>query len=321
MNAVIVEKTGGPEVLSYTQRADPAPGEGDVVVKVEAIGVNFIDIYFRRGLYPADLPFTPGMEAAGIVESVGTGVDRLKAGDRVAYGMHIGSYAEYTVVPEWKLAKLPDDFDTRLGAALMVQGMTAHYLSTSTFDLKQGSTALVHAAAGGVGRLLVQIAKIRGAKVFGVVSTLEKAKLARDAGADEVFITGDVDFQEETRKAEPGGVDVVYDAVGIDTFERSLDCLKTRGLMVLYGQASGPVPPQDLRILSLKGSLFLTRPSLAHYSQSHEEISNRMSDLFKWLEAGKLEPIIDQVFALSDAAEAHRYLEARKTKGKVLLIP
>ena len=321
MKGILVNRTGGPEVLSYEEMPLPEPGAGEVRVKVEAAGVNFVDTYFRKGLYSRDTPFTPGMEAAGVVDKSGDEVREVEPGDRVVYAMQIGSYAEYSVVPAWKLAKLPDSVDTKSGAALMLQGMTAHYLSFSTYALKPDDTALVHAAAGGVGRLLVQMAKIRGARVFGVVSTQEKARLAKQAGADEVFVIGEVDFEEECGRLTAEGVDVVYDSVGFDTFEKSLNCLKPRGLMVLYGQASGPVPPQDLQILNTKGSLYLTRPTLANYARSREEISERTSDIFNWLAAGKLELKIDREFPLSEAAEAHRYLEARKTKGKVLLLP
>ena len=321
MKGILVNRTGGPEVLSYEEMPLPEPGAGEVRVKVEAAGVNFVDTYFRKGLYSRDTPFTPGMEAAGVVDKSGDEVREVEPGDRVVYAMQIGSYAEYSVVPAWKLAKLPDSVDTKSGAALMLQGMTAHYLSFSTYALKPDDTALVHAAAGGVGRLLVQMAKIRGARVFGVVSTQEKARLAKQAGADEVFVIGEVDFEGECRRLTAEGADVVYDSVGFDTFEKSLNCLKPRGLMVLYGQASGPVPPQDLQILSTKGSLYLTRPTLAHYARSRVEISERTSDMFHWLAAGKLELKIDREFPLSEAAEAHRYLEARKTKGKVLLLP
>jgi NADPH2:quinone reductase len=321
MKAIRINRTGGPEELSYEEISTPEPGAKEVRLKVEAAGVNFVDIYYRRGLYPQPPPFTPGMEAAGIVDSVGGEAKELEVGDHVAYAMQIGSYSEYTVVPAWKLVKLPAGVDPRSGAAVMLQGMTAHYLSSSTYALKPGDTALVHAAAGGVGQLLVQMAKFRGAQVFGVVSTQDKALLAKQAGADEVFITGEVSFEVACKRTAKEGVDVVYDSVGIDTFEKSLDCLKPRGYMVLYGQASGPVPPQDPQILNRKGSLFLTRPTLKHYARNHEEISKRTSDLFEWLETKKLRLRIDREFPLSQASEAHRYLEARKTRGKVLLIP
>lgn len=321
MKGIQINQTGGPEELIYTEMPLPEPGSDEVRIKIDAAGVNFVDIYVRKGQYPQTPPFVPGLEAAGIVDSVGSGVSDFAPGDRVAYAMQLGSYAEYTVVPAWKLAKLPDGIDTKSGAALMLQGMTAHYLAASTYVLRPGDTALIHAAAGGVGRLLVQIAKIKGARVFAVVSTEEKALLARQAGADEIFIVGAVDFREECERLVPDGIDVVYDSVGFDTFEKSLDCLKPRGMMALYGQASGPVPPQDLQILNNKGSLFLTRPSLMHYAQTREEIAERTADLFRWIKTGKLELKIDQEFPLAEAAEAHRYLEARKTKGKVLLIP
>lgn len=321
MKGIRISRIGGPEVLSYVDLPLEEPGPDEVRIKVKAAGVNFVDIYFRRGLYPQELPFTPGMEAGGVVDATGSGVTDFKAGDRVAYAMQIGSYTQYAVVPAWKLVKLPDRIDTKSGAALLLQGMTAHYLATSTYALKKGDTALVHAAAGGVGRLLVQIAKIRGATVLAAVSSEEKARLANTAGADEVFVTGKVSFDVECKKLFPEGVDVVYDSVGADTFERSLDCLKHRGLMALYGQSSGPVPPQDLQILNRKGSLFITRPSLMHYARTQGEIAERAEDLFGWLEAGELGLKIDKEFPLAGAAEAHRHLEARKTKGKVLLIP
>lgn len=321
MKAIRINRTGGPEVLDYEDMPLPEPESGSVRVRIEAAGVNFVDIYYRKGLYRQEQPFTPGMEAAGIVDALGPDVRDVGVGDRVAYAMQVGSYAEFAVVPAWKLVPLPASLDTQSGAALMLQGMTAHYLCASTYPLKAGDTVLIHAAAGGVGRLLVQMAKIKGARVFGAVSTAEKAALAEQAGADAVFITKKVDFDTECKKLEPEGVDVVYDSVGAETFERSLDCLRPRGLMALYGQASGPVPPQDLQILNKKGSLFVTRPSLLHYARTREEIAERTSDLFAWLESGSLELAIDKQFPLADAAEAHRYIEARKTKGKVLLIP
>jgi NADPH2:quinone reductase len=324
MHTIRVHEFGSPEVLRYEEAPIPEPGDGQVRVKVEAAGVNFIDVYHRTGQYPVELPFTPGVEAAGVVDAVGPGVADLnvKEGDRVAYAMQLGSYADYAIVPAWKLVPLPDDLDTRQAAAVMLQGMTAHYLSYSTYPLQPGETALIHAAAGGVGQLLVQLAKRRGARVIGTVSTEEKARLAKEAGADEVILYTQVDFEEEVRRLTAGrGVDVVYESVGRDTFDKSLNCLRPRGYLVLYGQASGAVPPLDPQVLNAKGSLFLTRPSLAHYVADREELLWRAGDLFEWIAAGELDVRIDKTFPLAEAAEAHRYLEGRQTKGKVLLIP
>ena len=322
MKAVRVHQYGGPEVLRYEEIPVPEPGAGEARVKIEAIGLNYIDIYQRTGLYPLKVPFTLGMEGAGIVDAVGPNVTEVKKGDRVAYSMHLGSYAEYAVVPAWKLVPLPRRIDSRSAAAVMLQGMTAHYLTRSTYPLKKGETALVHAAAGGVGLLLIQVAKRSGAKVFGTVSTEEKAKLAREAGADEVILYTQTDFLTEVKRLTNGaGVHVVYDSVGKDTFEKSLDCLRPRGYLVLFGNSSGPVPPFDLGKLAGKGSLFVTRPTLLHYSGNREELLQRCNDLFGWIESGKLKLRIDKTFPLSEAAEAHRQLEGRKTTGKVLLIP
>lgn len=322
MKAIRVHEFGGPEALSYEEVPSPEPGPGEARVKIEAAGVNFIDIYHRKGLYPGQLPITPGVEAAGVVDAVGAGVSEVKPGDRVAYAMQQGSYAEYALVEAWKLVQIPNGLETRQAAAVMLQGMTAHYLSHSTYPLKPGDTALIHAAAGGVGHLLVQMAKRLGARVIGTVSTEEKARLAREAGADEVILYTQTDFEAETRRLTDGqGVDVVYDSVGKTTFEKGLNCLKRRGYMVLFGQSSGPVPPLDPQVLNAKGSLFLTRPSLGHYVTDRAELVGRTSDLFAWIAAGELRVRIDQTFPLAEAAEAHRYLEGRKTKGKVLLIP
>ncbi len=322
MKAIRIHEYGGPEVLRYENTPMPEPGAGEARVKIEAAGLNFIDVYHRMGRYPVEPPITPGVEGAGIVDAVGPGVSDLEPGDRVVYAMQMGSYAEYAVVPAWKLVPIPDDIDTQQAAAVMLQGMTAHYLAYSTYPLHPGDTALVHAAAGGVGLLLVQIAKRRGARVIGTVSTEEKARLAREAGADEVILYTQVDFEEETKRLTDGkGVDVVYDSVGKTTFDKSLNCLRPRGYMVLYGQSSGPVPPLDPQVLNAKGSLFLTRPSLGHYAADRAEIMQRAGDLFQWMGAGELKVRIDQTFPLAEADEAHRYLEGRKTKGKVLLIP
>ena len=322
MKAVRVHQNGGPEVLRYEEIPVPEPGAGEARVKIEAIGLNYIDIYQRTGLYPLKVPFTLGMEGAGIVDTVGPNVTEVKKGDRVAYSMHLGSYAEYAVVPAWKLVPLPRSVDSRSAAAVMLQGMTAHYLTRSTYPLKKGETALVHAAAGGVGLLLIQIAKRTGATVFGTVSTEEKAQLAREAGADEAILYTQTDFLTEVKRLTNGaGVHIVYDSVGKDTFEKSLDCLRPRGYLVLFGNSSGPVPPFDLGRLAAKGSLFVTRPTLIHYASNREELLQRSGDLFKWIANGELKLRIDKTFALKDAAEAHRQLEARKTTGKVLLIP
>lgn len=322
MKAIRVENYGGPEVLAYTDVEKPAPKAGEALVRIEAIGVNFIDVYHRTGLYPLPLPFTPGTEAAGTVEAVGEGVGDLRAGDRVAYAIAVGSYAEYASVPAPRLVKLPDGIDAEHAAAAMLQGMTAHYLVTSTYALKRGETALVHAAAGGVGLLLIQMAKRIGARVFGTVSTEEKAELAREAGADEVIIYTKQDFQEETRRLTNGrGVEVVYDSVGQTTFMKSLDSLAPRGLLALFGQSSGPLPPFDASLLAQKGSLFLTRPSLAQYTATREELMWRAGDVLKWVASGELKLRIEKRFPLAEAAEAHRQLEGRKTTGKVLLIP
>jgi len=322
MKAVRVHNYGGPEVLTLEDIPVPEPKPGEARVKIDASGVNFIDIYHRTGLYPLKTPFTLGMEGAGIVDAVGEGVTEVKNGDRVAYAMVAGSYAEYAVVPAIKLAPLPSNLDSKSAAALMLQGMTAHYLTHSTYPLNKGETALVHAAAGGVGLLLVQIAKMRGARVIGTVSAEAKAQLAKQAGADEVILYMQADFSAETKRLTAGaGVDVVYDSVGATTFEKSLDCLRPRGYLALFGQSSGPVPPVDPAKLAGKGSLFLTRPSLPHYILSRAELLERAGDLFHWTASGELKLRIDKVFSLSAAAEAHRLLENRKTTGKLVLVP
>jgi NADPH2:quinone reductase len=323
VKAIRVHNYGGPEVLQLEDAPAPQPGSGEAVVRVGASGVNFIDVYFRKGLYkvPA-LPFTPGQEAAGTVSAVGEGVTEVRAGDRVAFAMTLGSYAEYVRVQAWKLVKLPDGVDFNQGAAVMLQGCTAHYLAHSTFPLKPGDTALVHAGAGGVGLLLTQIARKRGATVYTTAGNEEKAELSRKAGANEVILYTKQDFEGEVRKLTSGrGVDVVYDSVGAHTFEKSLNCLRPRGYMVLFGQSSGPVPPFEAGILNSKGSLFLTRPSLTHYAATRDELLSRTSDLFRWLAAGELQLRIGQVFPLAEAAQAHRELEGRRTTGKVLLTP
>jgi NADPH2:quinone reductase len=322
MKAIRVHEYGDPEVLRYEEAPLPEPGAGEARVKIEAAGVNFIDIYHRTGKYPGQLPITLGTEGAGMLDAIGPGVSDLKPGDRVAYAMQQGAYAEYAVVPASKLVLIPDNVDTREAAAVMLQGMTAHYLCYSTYPLQPGETALIHAAAGGVGLLLVQVAKRCGARVIGTVSTEEKARLAREMGADEVILYTQADFEAETRRLTAGqGVDVVYDSVGKTTFDKSLNCLKPRGYLVLFGQSSGPVPPLDPQVLNAKGSLFLTRPTLGHYMANRKELLERAGDLFEWMASGELHVRIDQSFPLAEAAEAHRYLEARKTKGKLLLVP
>ena len=322
MKIVHVKQPGGPEKLEYVDVPKPAPGPKEALVKIMASGVNFIDIYFRIGLYKADLPVTLGNEGAGIVEAVGPEVTEVAVGDRVAYAMPRGSYAEYAVVPAWQLVKIPDGLDFQQAAAAMLQGMTAHYLTHSTYPLKQGDTALVHAAAGGAGRLIVQMAKMRGARVFGTVSTEEKAAIAREAGIDEVIRYTEQDFEAEVKRlTDKRGVDVVYDSVGATTFEKSLNCLRPRGMMALFGQSSGPVPPFDPNILNPKGSLFLTRPSLAHHCLTREELLWRAGDVLGWVASGKLKLRIERAYPLSQAAQAQIDLAGRKTAGKLLLIP
>jgi NADPH2:quinone reductase len=322
MKAMRVHKYGGPEVLAHEEIAAPEPRAGEARVKIEASGVNYIDIYQRAGLYPLKTPFTLGMEGAGVVDAVGAGVTEVNQGDRVAYAMVPGSYAEYAIVPAARLAPLPSNIDAKAAAALMLQGMTAHYLTHSTYALKPGETALVHAAAGGVGLLLVQIAKMLGAMVVGTVGTQAKAALAREAGVDHIILYTQTDFLTEVKKITGGrGVDVVYDSVGATTFDKSLDCLRPRGYLALFGQSSGPVPPFDPGKLAAKGSLFLTRPSLAHYTLDRAELLQRAGALFDWIASGKLTLRIEKTFPLAQAAEAQRQLEGRKTAGKVILLP
>jgi NADPH2:quinone reductase len=322
MKAIRVESYGGTDRLVYMDIEKPEPQPKEALVKIDAIGVNFMDVYHRTGLYPLPLPFTPGTEAAGTVESIGSEVSDLAVGDRVAYAMVVGSYAEYAAVPAARLVKMPEGIDAQAGAAAMLQGMTAHYLSTSTYPLKSGDTALVHAAAGGVGLLLIQMATRAGARVFGTVSTQEKERLAREAGADEVILYTEQDFQQEVRRMTDGaGVQVVYDSVGKTTFMKSLDSLAPRGLLALFGQSSGSVPPFDAALLAQKGSLYLTRPSLAHYTLTREELLWRAGDVFNSITKGELKLRIEKTFPLSEAAEAHRQLEGRATTGKILLLP
>lgn len=322
MEAIRVHKFGGPEALRLEEIAAPEPDEGQVRVRLEAIGVNFIDVYHRTGAYKSELPITPGREGAGVVDAVGSGVGGVEEGDRVAFAMVPATYAQYVVVDADKLAPLPPGVSAEQGAAVMLQGTTAHYLTHSTYPLQEGETCLVHAAAGGVGHLLVQMAKMRGARVIGTASTPEKIQFAQEAGADEVIRYTEADFQEETMRLTDGrGVDVVYDSVGKDTFQQSLRSLRPRGYLVLYGQSSGAVAPLDPQALNRHGSLFLTRPSLGHYLADREELLWRTGDLFEWIAAGSLQVRIDQTYPLAEAAEAHRYLEGRKTKGKIVLLP
>jgi len=322
MKAIRIHNHGGPEVLAYEDVPVPEPGAGEARVKIEASGVNFIDIYHRIGLYPMNRPCILGSEGAGIVDALGEGVSEVKPGDRVAYAMIPGSYAEYAVVPAVKLVPVPDDIDAKSAAGIMLQGMTAHYLTHSTYPLQKGDTALVHAAAGGVGLLLVQVAKLLGAKVIGTVSTQAKADLARRAGADEIIQYTQADFLAEVKRITNGqGVHVVYDSVGATTFEKSLDCLRPRGYLVLFGQSSGPVAAFDPAKLAAKGSLFLTRPSLAHYALTRAELLRRATDLFDWMQAGKLNLRIEKSLPLQDAREAQQLLEKRKTTGKLIIIP
>jgi NADPH2:quinone reductase len=320
MKSIQVNVPGGPENLQLVDIPTPRPGRGQALVRIAASGVNFIDIYFRTGLYKADLPMAIGSEGAGTVEAVGEGVTEVAPGDRVAYAMARGSYAEYAVVPAAQLVKLPVHVDFHSAAAAMLQGMTAHYLTHSTFPLKAGDTCLVHAAAGGAGGLTVQMAKNIGARVLGTVSTAEKAQIARDAGADEIILYTEQEFDVEARRLTGGrGVDVVYDSVGKTTFEKSLNALRPRGTLALFGQSSGPVPAFDPALLNSKGSLFLTRPSLGHYLLTREELLWRAGEVLDAVDAGKLRLRIDRTYPLADAASAHRDLESRKTAGKLLL--
>jgi NADPH:quinone reductase len=322
MKAVVADPVGGPENLVVIDLPIPQPGPGEALVKLEAIGVNFIDVYFRTGFYKApESPVRLGNEGAGIVEAVGSGV-KLIPGQRVAYAMSRGSYAEYAAVPANFLVPLPDAVSFEDSAALMLQGMTAHYLTHSTFPLQRGHTCLVQAAAGGAGLLVVQLAKIAQATVIGTVSTAAKADLAREHGADHVILYTEQDFVAETKRLTGNrGVDVVYDSVGKTTFHKSLDCLKPRGMLVSFGQSSGPVGEIDPLLLSQKGSLFLTRPSLAHYTSDPAELQWRAKDLFGWLLSGQLKLSVHQTYKLEQAGQAHRDLEGRRTTGKLLLKP
>ena len=322
MKVVQISRYGGPEALEYQEVADLSPGNGQALVQIQAVGVNFTDIYSRAGINPGPpLPRTIGVEGAGVVSAIGNGVTAVKEGDAVAYCSIPGSYAEQAVVPADRLIKLPDGLDARAGATAMLQGMTAHYLCYATYHVKPGDRVLVHAGAGGVGLLLIQMVKHLGAYIFSTVSTEAKAELARAAGADQVILYTKDDFAKAVNEATNGeGVQVVYDSVGQTTFDHSLSCLARRGYMVLYGQASGAVPPIDPRALG-NGSLFLTRPGLGDYTATREELEKRAGDVLGWVSSGELKLRVDYVFPLSEAPEAHRQLEGRATTGKVLLIP
>lgn len=323
MKAIRVHQCGGPEALSYDDVEVPTPRAGEALVKIAAIGVNFIDVQHREGRYkPPSLPFTLGSEAAGTVEAVGEGVTEVAVGDRVAYTMILGTYAEYATVSAERLVKLPAAIDFHTAAAVMLQGLTAHYLTHSTYPLTTGSTALVHAAAGGVGQLIVQVARLRGATVYGTVGSAAKAEIAKRAGATETIDYTRQDFAVEIKRLTNGrGVDVVYDSVGKDTFAKSLDSLRPRGYLALFGFSSGPVAPFDPAVLGYKGSLFLTRPGLNQHIATREELVGRAQDLFGWLAEGKLSVTVDRVLPLAKAAQAHRDLEGRRTAGKILLVP
>ena len=315
-------KHGGPEVLVYEEVDEPRPAAGEALIKIEAIGLNYIDTYHREGLYPVDLPCVPGMEAAGTVAAVGADVNLVKVGDRVAYAGVLGAYAEMAAVAADRLVPLPASVDFETGAAAMLQGLTAHYLEHGTYTLGQGDTALHHAGAGGVGLLLLQMAKRLGARVITTVSTAAKEDLARGAGADEVIRYTEADFEEETLRLTDGkGVEVVYDSVGKTTFEKGLNVLRPRGYMVLFGQSSGPVDPVDPGILNVKGSLFLTRPTMVHYVASRGDLLERAGEVLDWLGSGALDLRIGDRFKLAAAADAHRALQGRLTTGKVLLLP
>lgn len=322
MKAIQVSQPGGPENLKQVDLPIPAPKSNEAVVEIKAAGVNFIDVYYREGRYPSPLPFTVGQEGAGTVTAVGSAVTNLRNGDRVAYTGELGSYAEYAAVPADRLVKIPNDLDFEQAAAAMLQGMTAHYLSHSTYPIKRGDTVLIHAAAGGVGLLLVQMAKHLGARVIGTAGSEAKAQLARDAGADEVILYTTQDFETETRRLTDGqGVDAVYDGVGKTTFEKDLNVLRLRAFLVLYGGSSGAVAPFDPMILNKKGSLYITRPSLHHYVHTRDELEKRSGDVLEMIAQGSLKLRIHKTYPLAEAATAHLDLEGRKTTGKLLLIP
>ncbi len=322
VKAIVVPALGGPENLILDDLADPAAGPGELLVDVTAAGVNYVDIYHRRGLYDVTLPFTPGREGAGIVSAVGEGVDGFRIGDRVGWADVRGSYAEQHAIPARRAVPIPDGLDSRTVAAALLQGLTAHYLATDTFPLGQDSKCLIHAGAGGVGLLLTQIAKMLGAEVFTTVGSVEKAELSREAGSDHVIVYTQNDFKDRVEEmAGPKPLDVVYDGVGSDTFMNGLDLLRPRGMMVTFGNASGPPPEIAPLVLSQKGSLFLTRPTMEHYLQTRDELLSRSSDLFSWVQSGDVQVRIGHEYPLADAADAHRALEGRQTTGKVLLLP
>jgi NADPH:quinone reductase len=322
MKAIRIHAPGGPEALQYDDVAEPTAGAGQAVVKLAAAGVNYIDVYFRTGVYKSPLPLVLGLEGSGAVTAVGAGVTDVKVGDAVAWTGVPASYAQMTAVPADRLVKLPSGVAPKDGAAAMLQGMTAHYLVKSSYPLKKGDTCLVHAAAGGMGLLLCQMAKMLGATVIGTVSTEEKAALAKAAGADHVILYSTQDFEAEVKRITGGrGVDVVYDGVGATTFDKSLSCLRPRGFMILFGAASGPVPPLDLQVINVRGSLFLQRPSLNHHIAAREELLQRAGEVLGWVRDGKVKLRIEHQFPLAQAAEAHKALEGRKTTGKILLIP
>ncbi|HEX3550227.1 MAG TPA: quinone oxidoreductase [Candidatus Elarobacter sp.] len=324
MKAIRVDRTGGPEVLQLADVPTPSPGAGEALVRHTVSGINYIDVYVRTGLYKMPLPLIDGREGAGVVEAVGEGVTAVKPGDRVAYPAtpRLGGYAEYNAVPVDELVPIPDGVEDQDACAIMLQGMTAHYLAYDTFPLRPGHVALVHAAAGGVGSTLVQLAKARGATVIATVGTEEKAQLVRGFGADHVIVYADQDFAEATRAiVGPHGVDVAYDSVGKDTWERSLSLLKPRGMLVIFGNSSGPTPPIEPQLLASAGSVFMTRPTLVHYIRTREEMLGRARDLFDAILGGKLHVRVGATYPLANAADAHRDLESRKTTGKLLLIP
>jgi NADPH2:quinone reductase len=320
MRGFQVKRYGGPEVLEYVELPDPTPGPGEALIRVRVAGVNFTDVYQRTGMYPGTLPFTPGVEGVGVVEKLGSGVTDVRVGDRVGWVMMKGAYAELAVVPAERLVPIPASIDDRTAAAILLQGMTAHFLLRDCYRVTKGEWILVHAAAGGVGLLMMQIGHKIGARIIGTTSTEEKAALAREAGADEIVLYTTEDFQQAARRITGGaGVSVVYDSVGKTTFDKSLDSLRRRGYMVLFGASSGPVPPLDPQVLNRKGSLYLTRPTLGDYVSTREELLGRAAELFDWVSKGELKVRVEHVYPLAEAAKAHADLEARKTTGKVLL--
>lgn len=318
--AILVEEWGDPTVLQLRPLARPQPGPGEARVRVAFAGVNYVDVYHRSGMYPKEPPFVPGLEASGTVEALGEGAEGVSVGDRVAFAMSPGAYAEEVVVPAWKLVRVPEAISLELAAAVMLQGMTAHFLSNDTYPIREGDTVLIHAVAGGVGLLLTQMAKKRGATIIGTCSTEEKAERARAAGADHVIRYTEEDFHGKTMELTDGaGVHAVYDSVGRDTFDRSLQSLRPRGCLVLFGQSSGPVPPLDPQRLARQGSVYLTRPSLANYAASGKDVRRHATPLFSWIEGDQLDVRIDEVLPLSEAERAHQRLESRQTSGKLLL--